>query len=88
MTFIRPPASPTCWAGPSATAAAELGLAADLKVSAARSYLIQADWDRRQAERVALELLTDTIVERAIVAQVGDAGLKTSGTRAGEADGS
>ncbi len=57
---------------PVAAAAAELGLAADLEVFAARSYLIQADWDRCQAERVAIELLTDRVVERAVVAPVGD----------------
>ena len=66
------PGQPDLLGRPVATAAAELGLAADLKVAAARGYLIQADWDRCQAERVALELLTDTVVERAIVAPVGD----------------
>ena len=54
------PGQPDLLGRPIATAAAELGLAADLKVFAARGYLIQADWDRCQAERVALELLTDT----------------------------
>ncbi len=66
------PGQPDLLGRPVATAAAELGLAADLRVLAARGYLIQADWDRGQAQRVALELLTDTIVERAIVAPVGD----------------
>ena len=66
------PGQPDLLGRPIATAAAELGLAADLKVAAARGYLIQADWDRCQAERVALELLTDRIVETAIVAPVGD----------------
>ena len=66
------PGQPDLLGRPISMAAAELGLAADLKVAAARSYLIQADWDRCQAERVALELLTDTVVETAIVAQVGD----------------
>ena len=56
-------------------AAAELGLGAGLRVSAARGYLIQADWDRAQAERVARELLVDSVVERAVVAPVGDDGL-------------
>src|SRR5689334_21134640 len=55
-----------------AAAAAELGLAADLKVCAARGYLIQSDWDHCQAERVAQELLTDRVVERAQVAPVGN----------------
>ena len=66
------PGQPDLLGRPVATAAEELGLAADLKVSAARAYLIQADWDRAQAERVARELLTDRIVERTVVAAVGD----------------
>ena len=69
------PGQPDLLGRPIATAAAELGLAADLTVFAARGYLIQADWDLGQAQRVALELLTDTIVERAIVAPVGDQSL-------------
>ena len=48
------PGQPDLLGRPISTAAAELGLAADLKVAAARGYLIQADWDRGQAERVAL----------------------------------
>ena len=39
------PGQPDLLGRPIATAAAELGLAADLKVFAARGYLIQADWD-------------------------------------------
>ncbi|MGA2257849.1 MAG: phosphoribosylformylglycinamidine synthase subunit PurS, partial [Thermoguttaceae bacterium] len=66
------PGQPDLLGRPVSTAAAELGLAADLQVAAARSYLIQADWDRCQAERVALDLLTDRVVEKLIVAQVGD----------------
>ena len=66
------PGQPDLLGRPVATAAAELGLADDLAVSAARGYLIQADWDRCQAERVALELLADRVVERVVVAAVGD----------------
>jgi len=69
------PGQPDLLGRPISTAAVELGLAADLKVAAARSYLIQAHWDRCQTERVALELLTDTVVEKVIVGQVGDAEL-------------
>ena len=47
-------------------------LADSLEVRAARGYLIQADWDHCQAERVAQELLTDRVVERAVVAPVED----------------
>ncbi|NUQ60877.1 MAG: phosphoribosylformylglycinamidine synthase subunit PurL [Pirellulales bacterium] len=53
--------------------AADLGLAATLGVTAARGYLIQGDLDREQVERVADELLADRVVERTIVAPVGDA---------------
>jgi hypothetical protein len=66
------PGQPDLLGRPVAAAAAELGLAADLKVLAARGYLIQADWDRCPAERVALELLTDRVVERVVVAEVGE----------------
>ena len=66
------PGQPDLLGRPVSTAAAELGLAHDLKALAARGYLVQADWDRRQVERVAWELLADRIVEKAIVAEVGD----------------
>jgi phosphoribosylformylglycinamidine synthase len=55
-----------------AAASAELGLAEDLTVAAARGYLIQADLDAAQIRRVADELLTDRVVERAVVAPLGD----------------
>ncbi len=60
-----------------AAAAAELGLAENLQIAAARCYLIQADWQQAQIDRVTLELLTDRVVERAIVAPVGDETLNT-----------
>ncbi len=66
------PGQPDLLGRPVTTAAAELGLAADLTVFAARGYLIQADWDRRELEWVALELLTDRVVENVLVASVGD----------------
>ena len=68
------PGQPDLLGRPVASAAAELGLAADLEVHAARGYLIQADWDHCQAERIARELLADSVVERTVVAQVGDEG--------------
>jgi phosphoribosylformylglycinamidine (FGAM) synthase-like enzyme/phosphoribosylformylglycinamidine (FGAM) synthase PurS component len=66
------PGQPDLLGHSASAAAAELGLGAGLRVSAARGYLIQADWDRAQAERVARELLVDSVVERAVVAPVGD----------------
>ena len=43
-----------------------------LKISASRGFLIQGDIDRRQVERLASELLVDSVVEQAIIAPVGD----------------
>lgn len=55
--------------------AADLGLASQLQVTAARGYLIQGTLDAAQVHRLARELLSDRIVERAVVAQAGDAAL-------------
>ncbi len=55
-----------------AAAAAELGIAQDLAVTSARGYLIQGDLDQDQIARLADELLADRVVERPIVAPVGD----------------
>jgi phosphoribosylformylglycinamidine synthase len=53
-----------------AAAARELGLAVDLKVAAARGYLLQgATLTRGSVERLARELLADTVVERATVGE-------------------
>jgi phosphoribosylformylglycinamidine synthase len=54
-----------------AGAAAELGLPAELRVAAAAGYLIQGKLDRRHVERIARELLVDSVVERAVIAEVG-----------------
>lgn len=59
-----------------ATDAAELGLSPQLKVAAARGYLVQGRFDRRQIERLARELLADEVVERFVVAPAGDASLE------------
>jgi phosphoribosylformylglycinamidine synthase len=53
--------------------ARELGLADGLQVATARGYLIQGDaLDRSAIDRLASELLVDTVVERAVVGEVGD----------------
>jgi phosphoribosylformylglycinamidine synthase subunit PurSL len=56
-------------------AAAELHLGANLAVTSVRGYLIQGDFDRGQVTRIADELLADRVVERTVVAPVGDAAL-------------
>ena len=56
-----------------AAAAAELHSGrTTLAVTSARGYLIQGDLDRGQVERIADELLADRVVERTVVAPVGD----------------
>jgi phosphoribosylformylglycinamidine synthase II len=59
-----------------AAQAADLGLAEDLAVRSARGYLIQGSLDRQQVERIAQRLLADRVVERTVVAPVGDEGLR------------
>ncbi|MEM7311747.1 MAG: phosphoribosylformylglycinamidine synthase subunit PurS, partial [Planctomycetota bacterium] len=60
-----------------ASEAAELGVADDLPVKTARGFLLEGDLDQADAQRVADELLADSVVERAIVAKVGDPLLHT-----------
>ncbi|NLE38280.1 MAG: phosphoribosylformylglycinamidine synthase, partial [Pirellulaceae bacterium] len=52
--------------------ARDLGFPSSLAVEAARGYLIQGDLTREQVLRIAAELLADGVVERTVVAQVGD----------------
>src|SRR5947209_12493687 len=58
-----------------AAGAADLGLAENLPITVATAYLIQGDLSREEVERLAAELLADPVVERAVVAEVGDAAL-------------
>ena len=53
--------------------AADLGLAKNLEVHAAHGYLIQGEFDRKQIEQLAQQLLADSVVERTVVAPAGDA---------------
>jgi hypothetical protein len=69
------PGQPDLLGSSVAADAADLGLADGLAVSAARGYLIQANVDRHQIERIAGELLADRVVERTVIAPVGDAAL-------------
>jgi phosphoribosylformylglycinamidine synthase len=54
------------------SAAAELGLDGSLRVAAAHGYLIQGPFEQAQLDRIARELLVDSVVERSLVAPVGD----------------
>jgi len=66
------PGQPDLAAKRVAAEAADLGLASPLPVTAGWGYLIQGDLDRAQVLRVAHELLADRVVERTLVAPVGD----------------
>ncbi|MEN6557495.1 MAG: phosphoribosylformylglycinamidine synthase subunit PurL [Thermoguttaceae bacterium] len=55
-----------------AAAAVELHLADRLAVTSARGYLIEGEFDQAQIERIADQLLADRVVERIVVAPVGD----------------
>jgi phosphoribosylformylglycinamidine synthase len=70
-----------------AAEAADLGIAENLPVTAASGYLIQGDLSRGDVERLARELLADPVVERAVVAQVGDASLSSRPRPVGEGRG-
>jgi phosphoribosylformylglycinamidine synthase len=55
-----------------AAAAAELGLADRLRVAASHGYLIQGALEQAQVDRIARELLSDSVVERSLVGRQGD----------------
>jgi len=69
------PGQPDLAAKRVAAEAADLGLARQLPVTAGWGYLIQGDLDRAQVLRIAEELLADRVVERTLVAPVGDEAL-------------
>jgi len=59
-----------------AAAARELGLADDLHVAAARTFLVQAaNLDRAKVERLAGELVADSVVENTVIGEVTDPSL-------------
>lgn len=56
-----------------AAEAVDLGFTDKLHVDAARGYLVQGNLTAQQIQRLADELLADSVVERTVVAPVGDA---------------
>jgi phosphoribosylformylglycinamidine synthase len=63
-------------------AARQLGLAQNLRVATAHGYLVQGgSLTRETVERLASQLLTDTVVERAIVGHPGEPQLNDCGTQ-------
>jgi phosphoribosylformylglycinamidine synthase subunit PurSL len=63
--------------------AADLGLSEHLSVVSAHGYLVQGELDAAQMDRIAGELLSDPVVERTVVAQVGDDSLAKAPPRGG-----
>ncbi len=57
-----------------ASQAADLGLGS-LKLHAARGFLVQGEFDERQIQQIAHELLADLVVEQPVIARVGEASL-------------
>jgi len=75
-----------------AAEAGDLGFPPSMSVEAAQGYLIQGELAPEQLERIAAELLADGLVQRTVIAPVGDpalgatAGLSSSaGNTAGQA---
>jgi phosphoribosylformylglycinamidine synthase subunit PurSL len=66
------PGQPDLAARRVAAEAADLGLAGQLAVTAGWGYLVQGDFERDAVLRIAHELLADRVVERTVVAPVGD----------------
>lgn len=62
--------------------AAELGLASKLDVVAARGFLLEGQLAQADVVRLAEFLLSDRIVQRTVVGQVGEAGLSTPPSKA------
>jgi phosphoribosylformylglycinamidine (FGAM) synthase PurS component len=58
-----------------AAEAHDLGLAGPISVAVAHGYLLEGPLEREQVEQAASDLLVDRVVERAVVAPVGDASL-------------
>ena len=56
----------------------DLGICSELQVHAAHGYLIEGEIDSSAATKLADQLLADTVVERTLVAKVGDAALSES----------
>ena len=63
-------------AGAAVSQAADLGLGS-FTAAAARGFLLEADFSQAEVERLARELLADLVVEKPIVAKVGDGALLT-----------
>jgi len=57
---------------------ADLGLDAQVRVVAAHGYLLEGDLSEAEVQQLAAKLLADHVVEKTVVARVGDAALNDS----------
>ena len=57
---------------------ADLGLDAQVRVAAAHGYLLEGDLSEAEVQQLAAKILADHVVEKTVVAQVGDAALNES----------
>ena len=71
------PGEPDLLGRSTAAQAHDLGLG-DLSIQAARGFLVQGDLSAADIQRLANELFADLVVERPVVAKVGDANLLVS----------
>jgi phosphoribosylformylglycinamidine synthase II len=71
------PEQPDLSAGSILSDAEDLGLDRPLSVATAHGYLIEGDLSAEQADQLAEQLLSDSVVERTVVAEVGDEILST-----------
>jgi phosphoribosylformylglycinamidine synthase len=62
-----------------AAEAADLGIADNLQVHAARGYLLEGELTKQQVAQVAEELLVDGVVERTVLGLTGDEQLASTG---------
>ena len=62
------------------TDAIDLGLDDSIQVAAVHGYLLEGDIEAADASRLADKLLADSVVERTVVAQIGDPSLQQSPT--------
>lgn len=62
------------------TDAIDLGLDDSIQVAAVHGYLLEGDIEEADANRLADKLLADSVVERTVVAQIGDPSLQQSPT--------
>lgn len=72
------PGQPDLIAQHVAAQAADIGLGHDWTLAAARGFLIQGDISRDQADKLARELLADSVVERYVVGRPGEDSLATT----------